>query len=375
MTYIPTRLINAAIERLVEKSTLIYLEKLPDRRLPRTEELRAAHAEVERITRDEIRNPRRFSEITEIQDISLESMPLLMADFRDWMEAHPIVLPEPLVLPELDGLRVSVAAIIGALLGGFTFTPFFNLLMDMPQLGWVVGAPVGAGGLVYILWRASDSEAFRKTLQISLGVATFAEVLLAINGALGFGGLWRALRGASGKAIPGFIKRIGIYLAAILFLKLGVRRPVYRKSAYKHIVATYLNMWWRSTLLFFRLKRLEQDSDRPGHPSESEWQTTISGYLHQLQRTKSADLPSVAAELLQKARHLGLEGLERQPAFLDEDHIELTELAWQKTLADRYHTLGEIEDGEKVFVEREAIIQNGAVLKKGLVRRSRGGRK
>jgi hypothetical protein len=41
-------------------------------------------------------------------------------------------------------------------------------------------------------------------------------------------------------------------------------------------------------------------------------------------------------------------------------------------MADTYERFGKIEPGQPVRIEREAIIQEGHVLRRGLVRKARG---
>ena len=46
-------------------------------------------------------------------------------------------------------------------------------------------------------------------------------------------------------------------------------------------------------------------------------------------------------------------------------------LIWDNSLIEFYDRYGSIEEGDPFFVENEAIVKDGIVIKKGLVRKNR----
>jgi hypothetical protein len=82
------------------------------------------------------------------------------------------------------------------------------------------------------------------------------------------------------------------------------------------------------------------------------------------------ELPISAAELLQEARNAGFERIEGEPAFMG-GAPEPNVLTWRKEMEDLYEKFGSIEPGQHVRVEREAVVQEGRVLRRGLVRKAR----
>ncbi len=358
--------------QLAEKATVLYLDDLPEKEVPRKAQLSAALNQIQQTLKDDlVREVTR--ETADRRKLSPEMTPeLLKMELTDWMRDNPIDVPQPVIISELDGPRVALAAIIGATIGGFTLTPIFNLLMGQEDLGWILGGPIGAGLFVIALWKASDNPKFRLALQAALGVATFAEVLLAINAGLGLGGLWSTLRGASSKAIPDFVKRIGLYVSTIFFLKLGVRKPTWRRDMHKDSVQRMLAMWISKAAQFLEARLMVSTiTEQASEKSEKDIAAELGMYLHKIQQSSAEFLPDVVAELLAKARTLGIEGLEGTPAFLSGKLPPLEQLTWQNDMAGEYNTIGAIEPGDKVFIETRAVVRDGEVIEKGFVRKLR----
>jgi len=93
--------------------------------------------------------------------------------------------------------------------------------------------------------------------------------------------------------------------------------------------------------------------------------------IYSLQQAPVASLPVVAHELIQEAKNSGFEGLEGPPAFLESGREEKEILTWSPDLAGRYETFGHITEGDRVTVERPAVVFGGQVVQRGLVRKVR----
>jgi hypothetical protein len=84
----------------------------------------------------------------------------------------------------------------------------------------------------------------------------------------------------------------------------------------------------------------------------------------------------VAYELIQEARNSGFEGLEGQPAFMagtGASGLRADTLTWANELQSKYETFGHVAEGDRVSIERPAVVFDGKVVQRGLVRKMRDG--
>jgi hypothetical protein len=94
--------------------------------------------------------------------------------------------------------------------------------------------------------------------------------------------------------------------------------------------------------------------------------------IYSLQQATTTSLPVVAHELIQEAKNSGFEGLEGQPVFLEAGREEKETMTWSTDLQSKYETFGHITDGDRVTVERPAVVFGGQIVQRGLVRKVRG---
>ena len=93
--------------------------------------------------------------------------------------------------------------------------------------------------------------------------------------------------------------------------------------------------------------------------------------IYSLHQAPAASLPVVAHELIQEAKNSGFEGLEGQPAFVEAGRDEKEIMTWSPDLQSRYETFGHITEGDRVTVERPAVVFGGQIVQRGLVRKVR----
>jgi hypothetical protein len=97
----------------------------------------------------------------------------------------------------------------------------------------------------------------------------------------------------------------------------------------------------------------------------------IGKLVYALHQASAQSLPVVADELIQEAKNSGFEGLEGPPAFLEASPAEPQITTWKKDFQNRYETFGDIAEGDRVRIERPAVIFDGRVVQRGLVRKVR----
>ena len=86
----------------------------------------------------------------------------------------------------------------------------------------------------------------------------------------------------------------------------------------------------------------------------------MAARIFDLEKLSKEDLPEGMAELARSVRNMGF----------DLEDGEKT-LVWNEKMAERYATFGAVETGDRVRIEREPLLQDGAVLSRGLVRKVR----
>ncbi|MGH1365662.1 MAG: hypothetical protein ACRBF0_19020 [Calditrichia bacterium] len=354
-------------EALVDKVALLYVDGLPEKRYPREEEMRSASGLVENRIKETLEE-----EWTAGSDLNMlaEDRAAMRLNFGRWITEFPLRIPKPPLVAELSGWKLAIAAVIGCILGALIISGLFNLLMDEPRIGMMIGGPLGAAAVIVALFYAADNPKIRYTLQALLGAATVAELWIGFS-AIGLGGVWTALTGMAGVGVLGMMRRIGLYIAVIFFLKLGVRSPVYDREEYRKLSQPFIDLWLRSADMYFQLAFLKLEKPSEQHVEQAGDLDELGFYLHKLHQCSLDVLPEVAAELLVRARNLGVEGLTKAPLFLSGEALEMEEFIWDESAAQKYNALGALEKGDRVFVAEQAVVRDGRVIEKGLVRKVR----
>ena len=235
--------------------------------------------------------------------------------------APPLRIPGPVSITEAKTLTLALAGAAGAVGGMFALAPLTRLALDMRDLGLVLGAPLGALLAVLIVHRLARIR------------------LLA-------------------RALPWlFLRRRSLHGAV--------------RSEQEKAVRACLEQWvdWAvpmlAVLCLHRSRAAESGTDR------DKALRRIGKLIYALHRTGPESLPVVAHELIQEAKNSGFEGLEGQPEFLGNAHAETQILTWKPDLQTKYETFGYIVEGDRVTVERPAVILGGRIVQRGLVRKIR----
>ena len=276
-------------------------------------------------------------------------------------------VPPPQSSLELSAKRVGLAGAVGAVAGMTLLAPLTRIFLDMRDVGLFVGPPLGALLLILAVWHASKSKWLKGILVASLGVAAVGEAWQLLSGGGLFSTLWRRLR-TRGSAF----KRVLLYLAVIFVLVITRRHPRYDRQGYEATVRAAVEQWLDEAFVLL----IWLCSNGGASPREQELAPAIAELgerIHALHQASQENLPVAADELIQEARNQGFEGMEGSSQFLQGEVAKTTSFAWDRQLQRRYETFGQIEPGDNVIVQKEPVVLNGVVRKKGVVRKQRKG--
>lgn len=305
--------------RLVDKAAREYFISLDPVHSPRAGDFEAAGARAYAALRQELLAAEPIALInggTKLEDDAVAAVALGFDGI-----AKPLRIPGPTVAAETKTITLAVAAAAGAFGGMLGLAPLLRLTLNMRDVGLLLGGPLGA--LVVVLF-----------------VNRMAR--------------WRLLT----RILPWLFVRPKALRGAV-------------RSEHDKAVRVAIEQWvdWAvSMLAVLCLYR----SGRPGlQPDKDKVLRRISKLVYAMHRTPVESLPVVAHELIQEAKNSGFEGLEGQPAFLEPGREERQTIVWKQDLQSRYETFGHIVEGDPVTIERSAIVLNGQIVQRGLVRKVR----
>jgi len=304
--------------KVVDKTTREYFIALDPIRRPVAGDFEAAGAHAYAVLKQELLAAEPIALVTgaKLDDDSVATAALGFDGI-----ARPLRIPGPTVVAETKTITLALAAAAGAFGGMLGLAPLLRLTLNMRDVGLLLGGPLGALVAVLLVHRLARLRLLTRILP------------------------WLFVRP---KALRGAIR-----------------------SEHEKAVRVSIEQWvdWAvSMLAVLCLYR----SDRPGvQPDRDKALRKLSKLVYALHRTPAESLPVVAHELIQEAKNSGFEGLEGQPAFLEAGREETETIIWRQDLQTKYETFGQITEGDRVTVERPAVILGGEVVQRGLVRKVR----
>ncbi len=304
---------------LTGKAAKEYFEALGSGSAPSNTDLDVAQKRLRSFLKKELLRAEIISAISggTVSDDRSAAAVALMFDALD----KPLHIPEPARYKEPKAYRIAISAMAGAVAGLLILTPVFRLAFDMPDVGLVLGGPLGALCTVLLAVRLSRSR---------------------------------------------FISR----LLPKLF-RIAERLPEFDRKHHLQVVELSIEQWLNQSVVLLAMLscwsswKTESTADR-----ESAFRR-IAELIYSLHGASSESLPVAVDELIQEARNCGFEGLDGPPAFLSSAEGEQTVLVWTKDMLNRYEAFGDIAEGDKVRVERRPVVFGGGCLERGLVRKLR----
>ena len=307
---------------------------------------------------------------------------LEVREFRD--EDFPRGAPGPLILEErlrrnapfleypLPYRESFSSGSLGtaALLGGF-FGWIAALLLGGESSGAsLAGGALGAGGAFFVVEKINSSPGLRRALTGLFGVGALSELLRILPSSGGwFGLLRRSSRGFSPLRFLGMLAAVPLVRGCLSRKK--VDREALELQLEKLLAQRYafyrLALRGECLLEYHRQKGLERHPDSPDL-------FVLAAPLYALAGASSETLPEAAEELLFAAREAGFENLPLRKPGKPVTPSEDLPRYWSEELCEKYDTLGYLEPGEPVRVERLPAYHRGVLREKGLLRRNKNSR-
>jgi hypothetical protein len=304
---------------LIDSATDEYFVSLDASNSPTEAELDIARTAVRSLLKKELLSPAWISVVSggTVDDERSTAAVALTFDSI----ARPLQIPEPATHFEPKVFRLALSATVGAILGMVALTPLFRWAFTMPDLGLVLGGPLGAFLAVLIVNRISRSS-----------------ILLKL------------------------VRKI---------FRRAQRLQVFDRRSQEQVVRSAIEQWLDMAIpLLAALCSMRSWPAEAPADKDSAFRR-IGGLIYALHRTAPESLSVAADELIQEARNCGFEGLEGAPAFLSGPVSDQSVIDWTSDLLNKYETFGHVAEGDKVRVERQPVIFDGKVMQRGLVRKLR----
>jgi hypothetical protein len=304
---------------LVNETTRAYFSTLDVVSAPTPSDFEGARARAHAVLKQQLLSPDAVAAINGGKRLGDDGLALLALTFDTI--TRPLRIPAPVVAARARSTTLALAAAGGAALGMLAGAPLLRLAYDMRDLGLAVGGPLGAFLGVLVVHQLARLR------------------LLA-------------------RILPWLFTR-----------PKALRGPA--RAEQDRVVRAAVEQWVDWAVPMLTILCLHQ-SQTPGTETDTEKALRRIGKLvYALHQAPAPSLPVVADELIQEAKNSGFAGLEGPPAFLEAGLAPPEITTWKKEFQNRYETFGDIAEGDQVRIERPAVIFDGRVVQRGLVRKVR----
>jgi len=235
--------------------------------------------------------------------------------------ARPVRVPGPAAGAEAKPVTLALAGAAGAIGGMMLGAALMRLAFDMRDLGLVLGGSIGAFLAVLVMHGLTRARFLTKILP------------------------W-------------------------LFVRPKAMRGAFR-SEHEKAVRAAIEQWVDWAIPMLAVLCMSRAGLPESKTDKDKALRRLGKLIYSLHQAPAASLPVVAHELIQEAKNSGFEGLEGQPVFLEAGREEKEILTWSPDLVGRYETFGHITEGDRVTVERPAVVFGGQIVQRGLVRKVR----
>lgn len=298
------------------------------------------------------------------------------------------------VSPYAIGIVAAVGAFFGAL--GLCFLANICGMKEPGDVTVLIGAALGTGLFsTFMMWVAAN-EGIRKWLQnalIGILVADTALTLLSLFTSFGkFFGKSKIIRGS-------FLKRLGLWLGALLLLRLMKQELVFDRDDYKNKLEMLFRERIQSIVMLLALYKAEKEyiisEQDKWAEKQKELEARVKGNnnvldsmkflvpkLKEFQKAPLSEIVRCSKVLLQEFRLLGFD-IPKESVQWESDLNSLLKNAspassaasqpvkrtfkWSEEKSEEFKVYGDPDEGEEVEVLEEPIFQNGTVFKKGIV--------
>lgn len=304
---------------LADRAAREYFTTLDMIGSPTTGDFEAAQARANAVLKQELLSAQSMTLVNGGTQLDDDSVATIALGFE--AIARPLRTPAPATGTQAKSFTLALAGAGGALGGALLGAALMRLAYDMRDLGLAVGGPLGAFLAVLLM-------------------SQMARVRLLA------------------KALPW------------LFVKPKALRGTIR-SEHEKAVRIAVEQWLDWAIPMLAVLCLNKAGVPQPKTDKDKALKRLGKLIYLLHQAQAASLPVVAHELIQEAKNSGFEGLEGEPVFLEASQDEKEVLTWSPDLAGRYETFGHISEGDRVTVERSAVVFGGQIVQRGLVRKVR----
>lgn len=342
-------------KEIKKEASKVFWSSLQYKKVPSQEALALATERTETFLQEQVLSDNWIKSSTRVQDINLEKAKSILKAYLIEEKIQLPVIP-PLVNSQASMWRLAVAGGVGSLTCGFLFESLARFVHLSSSLGLLTGGAVGAFLFVFLLGAVAKNPKLRKRLLVILGIASFSS--------LSFFSLKKSLRGKKN-----ILKRFGILITALFVILFMKSEDKFNKTLYSEYLEKVIDLWLRHIILVYELtaKMLGKDDF---DESNNQIISFLVEELDKIGRLENkSDVKREVSFAGQYLKRLGIGEAESESLKLGAGNKKLI---WNDSYLEFYERYGSIEDGDPFFVETEAIVKNGIVLKKGLARKKRG---
>ena len=342
-------------KEIKKQASKIFWSALQYKKVPSKEALAVATEKTEAFLQQQILSDSWIKENTRpgLINNDINRTDKLRNVIKSYLIEEKIQLPiiSPVVNTQVSILRVAIAGGVGSIAGGLLLEAVFEFFHLSSSVGLLVGGAAGAFLFTFLLGMVAKNQKLRRRLLIILGVASFSS--------FAFPSFIRTIRGRKN-----LFKKLGMLLAAIFVILFMKSEDKFNKTLYSEYLDSSIDWWLNQVSLAYELTgKLLGDGDFEKHNDQA-----IAFMVEELGKiTKLESLDDMNRELSFATQYLKSFGIEAGV----ENKKDKKTLIWDNSLIEFYDRYGSIEEGEPFFVESEAIVKDGVVLKKGLVRKNR----
>ena len=280
----------------------------------------------------------------------------------------PVIVPEPLtVQATLRTIPLCVNAALGAGCGFFLGGMLARLVTIPAESGMIVGAPLGAFLLIWLSLFVVNNPKIRRWLLAIIGAGAAVDTALQVAKEM--------IPLPFGKSRFGFLRRLLGYVVFAWVIWLLKPKPSYAPTHYRQEVETIVEQWLRTSVsvivvLMYRVRQGNDalSSETAQMKKEMDRVTKnmvgLAEVTAKINRRPRDGRDNLFFELVQMFKNLGFE----IPDAATENE---SDFIWEETSGERFEMFGVVKLGDQVCVEEHPVMQNGTIVKKGLVRRIR----
>lgn len=303
----------------VDTATGEYFETLSLTGAPSADDFDAAQSRAAAVVKQALLSGPSLAAINGGTELDAEDLAHLALSFEAIARSPKI--PRLVLRAETRTVALAVAGLLGALGGMLAGASLMRLAFDMRDLGLVLGGPLGALLAVFIAQRLSRVRLLTRIVP------------------------WAFVRA---KPLRGSVRR-----------------------DYEKAVRVAVEQWLEWAVSMLAILCLHHVGPKATQTDRDKAFRRLAKVIYALHQAPPESLPTVADELIQEARNSGFEGLNGPPAFSSGARGAAQTVIWKKALLSRYETFGHVVEGDRVTVERPAVIFENKVVQRGLVRKVR----